>query len=316
VLGNGLVSTGFPDADARDDFNRVRRQRALAHLLARTRARPGAVEPILLFDEVTRALGRVGQRPHGLQVVRTDSIVGTVDRDRDYDRQFRPTSNRARERWERIDAAMRRGEALPPVDVYRVGELHFVRDGHHRVSVARALGHETIDAYVTEVLTAEPPPPMGGLDDLPLIDYRRIFHERAPLRPEARDRIQLRDPWDYAVLAEGIEAWGFRRSQQHGELLDRARTADLWFDEEYVPVVELLVDAGLTGGTAGGATETEAYLRLSAERYRLLRSHAWTEDVIDRLRQLRPGESGSPPTPGRTAGPGRRRKQAPPPPPP
>ena len=150
------MSTGFPDADARDDFSRVRRQRVLAGLLARTKARPGAVEPILLFDDVTGARGRVGQRPLGLLVVRLDSIVGTVDRDRDYDRQFRPTSNRPRERWERIAAAIRRGEALPPVDLYLVGGLHFVRDGHHRVSVARALGHETIDAYVTEIVTSEP----------------------------------------------------------------------------------------------------------------------------------------------------------------
>jgi hypothetical protein len=61
-----------------------------------------------------------------------------------------------RQRWERLDLAQRRGAAIPPIDVYRVGDLHFVKDGHHRVSVARATGHKTIEAYVTEVLTRIP----------------------------------------------------------------------------------------------------------------------------------------------------------------
>jgi hypothetical protein len=58
-----------------------------------------------------------------------------------------------RQRWERLDLAQRRGVSLPPIDVYRVGDLHFVMDGHHRVSVAIATGHTTIEAHVTEVLT-------------------------------------------------------------------------------------------------------------------------------------------------------------------
>ena len=108
---------------------------------------------ILPFDEVVAALGRVGERDLGLHALPLDSIVGTVDRRSGFDREFRPTTSRVRTRWERIAAAMRRGDPLPPISVYRIGEVHFVRDGHHRVSVARALGHETIDAYVTEILT-------------------------------------------------------------------------------------------------------------------------------------------------------------------
>ena len=62
-----------------------------------------------------------------------------------------------RERWDRIALAQRRGEALPPITVYRVGGVHFVEDGHHRVSVARALGQTTIEAYVTEIVTEVAP---------------------------------------------------------------------------------------------------------------------------------------------------------------
>jgi hypothetical protein len=86
-----------------------------------------------------------------------DTIVGTVDSGRDFDRHFRPTSGRVRERWEQLALAQRRGAAIPPIEVSRVGGLHFVSDGHHRVSIAVATGQQTIDAYVTEILTAVPP---------------------------------------------------------------------------------------------------------------------------------------------------------------
>src|SRR5436305_12967923 len=118
------MSTGFPDADARDDFNRVRRQRVLAKVGGKLRGTSPAVDQILLLEEVTRALGRVGQRHLGLQVIPLASIVGTVDRARQYDRQFRPTGDQERERWERIASAMPRGQALPPSHVYRRGRLH------------------------------------------------------------------------------------------------------------------------------------------------------------------------------------------------
>ena len=129
--------TGFPAADAQDDFSRARRSQLLAELGRRLRREPGDVGLILPFDEVVEALGRVGERDLGVQLIPLDSIVGSVDRTRDFDRRFRPTTQRVRPRWERIALARRRGESFPPIEVYRVGDAHFVRDGHHRVSVAR-----------------------------------------------------------------------------------------------------------------------------------------------------------------------------------
>src|SRR5260221_379861 len=111
----------------------------------------------LRSDEVVAALGMRGGGGLGLQPTRLDSIVGPVDSPRDFDRRFRPTTGRVRERWERLALAQRRGEPIPPIDVFRVGDLHFVQDGHHRVSIAMATGATTIDAYVTEVLTVVPP---------------------------------------------------------------------------------------------------------------------------------------------------------------
>ena len=123
-----------------------------------------------------------------------DAIVGTVDRGRDFDRSFRPTSGRVRSRWEHIATAMRRGEAMPPVDLVRVGQIYFVRDGHHRVSVARALGRTDIDAYVTEVVTRVGAEQTITLADLPVKSHERVFFERVPLPDNARARDQAHRP--------------------------------------------------------------------------------------------------------------------------
>jgi hypothetical protein len=273
--------TGLPSADAQFDFSRARRRRALARLAARLRREPSDVDVILPFDEVVAALGRRGERRLGQQPIPLDSIVGSVDRPREFDRRFRPTSGRVRQRWERIDAAQRRGEAMPPIDVYRIGRLHFVKDGHHRVSVARALGHEDINAYVTEILTEIGADEKMRLRDLPLKSHERLFHERVPLAEEARKRVQLADEWRYAALAEAVEAWGFRVMQDRGEPMSRAEVAEAWYRDEYEPVVELLREAGLTGR----GTETEAYMRVAHLRYLLLRTHQWDEAVVEAVQR-------------------------------
>lgn len=168
--------TGFPHTDAQFDFNRARRRRTLARLANRLRGEPSDFNLILPFEEVLEALGRAGERSLGRQTIALDTIVGTVDRGREFDRRFRPTSGSLRPRWERIATAQRRGQAMPPIDVYRIGALHFVRDGHHRVSVARALGHDVIDAYVTEVFTR-----VGAGNEIRLADLPLTSHERAAL---------------------------------------------------------------------------------------------------------------------------------------
>jgi hypothetical protein len=153
-----MLDTGFPRADAENDFLRARRRQFLAALGRRLRGR-GDGGRIVPLDEVVCPLGWRGERQLGLQTIAVDTIIGTVDSRRDFDRRFRPTSGRVRHRWERLALAQRRGEPIPPIEVYRVGNLHFVNDGHHRVSVAAATGQREIDAYVTGVLTTVPPGP-------------------------------------------------------------------------------------------------------------------------------------------------------------
>jgi hypothetical protein len=270
-----VADTGFPAQDAKSDFSRARRSRVLSHLATRLRREPDDVDLILPFEEVVKALGRRGERHLGVQTIPLDSIVGTVDRSRGFDRSFRPTSRQVRGRWERIATAQRKGEAMPPIQVYRVGELHFVKDGHHRVSVARAQGRREIDADVTEVLTTVDPDDGLRLADLPLKTHQRVFHERVPLPPEARNRIQLSDPSDYGDLAEGVEAWGFRAIQARGEPMTREELAEAWFREDYEPIVEALRDAGMIGEDE---TETEAYMRVVGERYLMMPRAAKSRD--------------------------------------
>lgn len=269
-------STGMPGLDAQTDFLRARRRAALGAMVARLRGEPDDVRHVLPYEEVIQALGYVSEHSAGKAVVPLDAVVGTVDRGRDFDRRFRPTTGRVRSRWEHIATAMRRGEAMPPVDLVRVGQIYFVRDGHHRVSVARALGHTDIDANVTEVVTRVGAERAITLDELPVKSHERVFFERVPLPDNAHSEIKLTDPWDYGRLAEAVEAWGFRTSQDRGEPISRREAAYLWLENEYRPVVEMLRGADLIGTN----TETEAYMRVSAARYRLLRTHQWDEDVL------------------------------------
>lgn len=273
--------TGLPAADAADDFQRARRGQVLARLRGWLRREPDDINVMLPFDEVVSALGYEGEQYLGLETIPLDSIVGSVDRQDEFDKDFRPTSNRPGPRWQRIDEAQRRGEPMPPIDVYRVGDLHFVKDGHHRVSVTAALGYDVIDANVTEIRTRLPADGISLRGDIITKSYERIFRARVPLPPELAEKIDVSDPWSYAELAENVEAWGFRLIQDEEQFIVRQEVALRWFKEEYEPVVKMLKEVDLVGG----GTQAEAYLRFARERYRLLRTNEWNEEIIERLRE-------------------------------
>jgi hypothetical protein len=146
-----MLGTGFPQADVDDEFLRARRQHVLGEIGRRLRHQPAADGRLRTLDEAIPVPGLRGGRDRGLQTIRLDTIVGTAEPRSDFDRHFRPTTDRGRERWEQVALAQRRGAPMPPIEVYRAGGLHFVSDGHHRVSIATATGQQVIDAYVTEV---------------------------------------------------------------------------------------------------------------------------------------------------------------------
>ena len=117
--------------------------------------------------------------------------------------------------------------------------------------------------------------------DLLLKSYQLMFRSRVPLSAQAYAKITFSDPWSYAELGEAVEAWGFRLMQHEHRFYDRPEVSRRWFNEEFTPVVQMLHAADLVGA----ATDAEAYLGVARERYRLMRTHEWNDEVIDRLRQ-------------------------------
>ena len=138
----------MPDADG--TFARLARERRRAELRGRLRRRPVAQLAYLADDLGWAAVAR--RERLGVQTIAVESIAGSTDRHKAaaFDRSFRPPPW-SRGRWTQMCHAARRGAELPPISVYRVGDEHFVRDGHHRVSVARALGAAAIEAHVVEL---------------------------------------------------------------------------------------------------------------------------------------------------------------------
>ncbi|HWU23509.1 MAG TPA: chromosome partitioning protein ParB [Nocardioides sp.] len=279
-----MADTGSPRADAESDFLRARRQQVLGAVAGRFRADGQDERSLLSFDDVVAALGRRGEQRLGLLVIPLARVVGSVDRTQEFDRRFRPTSNNSRARWERIARAMRRGEEIPPIEVYKLGDLYFVRDGHHRVSVAKSLGLDVTEADVTEIRTKLSPVGLTGRGDLERKHWRRIFLERVPLTGEARASIEVGDPARYHGLAEMVEAWSARRMHAEGRYLGRAEAAETWYREEYLPVLELIATVGLA---LPDETPTDTYVRVACERYELTREHTWDADALEALRVRR-----------------------------
>jgi hypothetical protein len=286
--------TGSPRVDAEYDFLRVRRHQTLSKLASWMRSDADAVTETLSFSDVVDALGRRGERSLGIQVVPLDQIVGSVDKVKDFDRRFRPTSDRSRQRWQRMAEKSRMGEYFPPIDLYKLGSLYFVIDGHHRVSVARAQGAREIEAHVTEIETVLDTEGIGGRRDLDGKNWGLRFLKRVPLTDGRRAAINCTDPHDYHRLAEMIEAWACRLMHQEGAYFDKQAMARRWFDEEYTPVLEMIEEAGVRGRDETGA---DAYIRVAGERYRLIREHDWNRDVMrlvaESSRRRRPSAGGS-----------------------
>jgi len=132
------------------DFRLACRRALRGRIGARLRRRDAASERLLCFDEVRMISGIVGRVYRGTRAVPVGQIRGSVGRRLEFDGGFMPVKASVEGRWKRIDRAFRRGEALPPVSLYKLGGFYFVLDGHHRVSVARFHGVEWIDAEMTE----------------------------------------------------------------------------------------------------------------------------------------------------------------------
>jgi hypothetical protein len=205
--------------DAVDDFRRARRRAILRDIVARLK---GAPDDLLSFDEVRQQLKAQEVTPRGLQEIPLDALVGSVGRYTDFNRQFLPRQRGDESRWARVRAAMQDGRELPPIDVYQIGQIYFVKDGNHRVSVARELGWTRIAAFVTEVRSRVVVTPDLAPNDLIIASEYAAFLEQTHL-DEVRPEVDLRvtEAGQYEIIAQHIEFHRYRLALQRGHAVVR-----------------------------------------------------------------------------------------------
>jgi len=223
---------------ATHDWKRVRRKALVQNVLALILRRPVDLLP---FEKVREKLRLRKQQYLGLQDVPLDSIVGSVGRYRDFTRNFLPRQDALQGRWEKIDQLVNVGGGLPPIELFKVGDAYFVRDGNHRVSVARAQNAPSIQAYVWEYDTEVSLDPGTDLDDLLIKAEYVEFLARTRLdqsRPE--QRIEFTAPGRYTTLEYQIALYRYNLIQIDGEEISFADAAALWYDLLYTPIVQII----------------------------------------------------------------------------
>jgi nucleotide-binding universal stress UspA family protein len=252
--------------EALQAFSRARRRAALRSLLA---ALGGREDRLLSFEEVRRRLHAVESPAARLEDVPLDAIVGSVGRYNDFTREFLPRSSSDRERWVGINVAMSGPLGTPPVELYRIGDAYFVKDGNHRVSVARQLGAPTIQAYVTPVRTRVPLSPSTTPDELILAEEHARFLEETGL-DEVRSGVDVRltVPGQYDALREHIAVHRYFMGLDEDREVGEAEAVAHWYDEVYRSVVEAIRASGILRDFPG-RTEADLYLWLSNHRGRL-----------------------------------------------
>lgn len=252
-------------------FDAARRRAFVQDVLAELSGRP---DDLLSFDDVQEQLHLSEPREEvHLEEIPLNKIVGSVGRYRDFNRAFLPRDHIDAQRWSRIDRL--HGHAkLPPIDVFRVGDVYFVRDGNHRVSVARARKQRTILARVVDVPVRVPLGADTSPDDLILKSGYAEFLEKTSLdRSHPEQRIELTRPGSYRHLLQHIEVHQFYMGlrSRHYPSLDEA--ASDWYVHVYQPVVERIRKSG-TLQHFPGRTEADLYLWITENRARLQMRYA------------------------------------------
>lgn len=259
------------------DFRRARMQSFFNMLRA---ALSGQRQRLLAFDEVREKLHLGGPVYRGLQSVPLDKIIGSVNRYRDFDHLFLPTQSHTEDRWRRINRAWYEEIDLPPVMLYKVGEVYFVVDGNHRVSVARDRGQQFIDAEVREVESRVPVTAGMQPDDLERLGERVEFLERTQLDqwyPEAVIKPTVLG--GYERLLEHIAVHRYFMGIDQGRSISEEEAVRHWYETLYLPVVQV-VERSEVLEELPGRTATDFYL--------------WTMDHLHFLRSQEGGVEAGP----------------------
>src|SRR5215213_976351 len=232
------------DERVRQDFERARHKALLHDLLAIVKRQHNELIP---YHEVRSRVSPDRESYRGYQTVPVDQIVGSVDRFRDFDREFLPRHGHTAGRWRNIDRAYYQDVRLPPIQLYKVGDVYFVKDGNHRVSVAKERGVEYIDAEVFEGHIRVPLyASMSPAELLLQVEYAEFLrrtnldrlHPDHDIRPTALGRYD--EILDHILLHQ---EW-LNEHCDHEATTQEAVTS--WYDDMYLPIVGVLREQGIT----------------------------------------------------------------------
>ncbi len=246
-------------ARALEDFRRVRAKARLQHLWASI---TGENKDLLHYDEISRRVRPKGRSSKGIKEIPVEAIVGSVNRYQDFDRDFLPLHDEDLERWAQVKAAMTSPGTvgLPPIRVYKIGDAYFVLDGNHRVSIAREMGIETIEAYVTEIKTNVSISPDDTPEDIILkSEYSNFLDETNfdKIVPDAN--LEVTFPGLYQTLIEHIKVHRYYMGIEQAREIPWEEAVRHWFDHVYQPVVKVIREKGILSEFPD-RTETDLYI--------------------------------------------------------
>ena len=270
-------------SSAIQDFHQARSKAMLKEIIARL---TGESTHLLSYDEVRQKLKVQGLAERGLKEIPINAIIGSLGRYNDFTRDFLPRKDSIKDRWARVKAAASGLVGLPPIQVYQIGEIYFVIDGNHRVSVARQIGASHIQAYVIEVQTRVALTLDDHPDDLILKSEYANFLEKTridELRPGSDLRVSL--PGQYPILEEHISVHRYFMGIDQKREVSFEKGVVHWYDTIYLPVIKIIRELGILRNFPG-RTETDLYLWIAEHRARLEKDLGWelkTDTAIQAL---------------------------------
>lgn len=248
---------------AANDFKKARGRASLEKLMSRI---TGRSTELLSYEDVRQAARASGVLSQTLVDVPLDSIVGSVNRYKDFTRTFLPRQDNVEERWISIYKASSDVKGLPPIDLYRIGDVYFVQDGHHRVSVARQMGFESIQAYVTEIRSNVPIDLGIQPDELILKAEFADFLQRTEVNvlfPEIDFTVTRTG--QYQKLREHMAAHRYYMGLDYEREITNEEATTSWVNGVYLPVVGVIRELGILHNFPD-RTETDLYLWISKHK--------------------------------------------------
>jgi len=244
-----------------DDFSKARRHARFQEIFSTFR---WSNPDLLSFYEVTKLIKPEAEYYKGMKTIPVNKIIGSESRYHDFSSAFYPKNSHLKNRWESIDAARLDNVILPPISVYKLGEWYFVRDGNHRVSVARSKGIDFIDAEVVE-LTSEIKLEEGiTLNEIKrrVVEYeRQRFIEQFKPTYLPMNRIVFTAPGSYPEMVNHINVHKYYINQTIPEELSFEEGAKSWFKNVYLPIADAIGHEHLLSEFPG-QTEADLYMWL------------------------------------------------------